>query len=474
MCTDFSIKALTLDPNKNIPVIGRSMELGPNLKSQIFFRPKNFEYTQLSVDSVDALTKDKTRECFVLRPDINKITPLLLTWKGKYDFIALNGFATEISEVLDLKNDLNANIATNGMNREGLTTGSMVLAQSKYQNPLDENNKPIASKGVIYYPCLTSWILSNCATCQDVIDGLQYSLLKVNNRGSKLQESKVENKDKIMVANPFVPSTVPSAMNFHFPVHDALGNSIVLEYVEGELHITDLNPIGVLTNDPLISWQQENVINNYANVFPFNIQDDDGYPDVPSVDVSHHAANKFHCFTHAQGTGFSGLPGSSTPVDRFVRAAMMSNFSFPVFQLLESSEVERVNEFKKHASDYAKIYNEKLPIEADIEVGIADATTLAFHILNTVDIPLGTSRDSKGKNVHDYTQWATVADLVNKTFSVRMYQSTQVFEFKLEDIQFEGLESHIHSLDVSIKSIDMTDVVNQHSLFLKQSQQKTV
>ncbi|KZN29013.1 hypothetical protein N480_09605 [Pseudoalteromonas luteoviolacea S2607] len=474
MCTDFSIKALTLNPDKSIPVIGRSMELGPNLKSQIFFRSQNFEYTQLAGHSLDILAEDKTREHFILRPDINKITPLLLTWKGKYDFIALNGFATEISDVLDLKSDINANIATNGMNSEGLTTGTMVLAQSKYQDPLDEHNKPIALKGVIYYPSLTTWILSNCATCQDVIDGLQYGQLKVNKHGSKLKESKVAKKDKIVVANPFIPSSVPSAMNFHFPVHDALGNSIVLEYVDGQLQITDLNPIGVLTNDPLISWQQENVINNYVNVVPFNFQNDDGYPDVPNVDVAHRTAYKFHCFSHAQGTGFSGLPGSSTPVDRFVRAAMMSNFSFPVFQLLEPGEVESVKLFKKNASDYAKVYNERLPIEADIEVGIADATTLAFHILNTVDIPLGTSRDSQGRKVHDYTQWATVADLVNKTFSVRMYQSTQVFEFKLENIDFEGLESHVHSLDVTIKSVDLTDVVNQHSSFVKQSQQQTV
>ncbi|KAF7765032.1 choloylglycine hydrolase [Pseudoalteromonas citrea] len=473
MCTDFSIKGLTLDPNKSIPVIGRSMELGPNLKSQIFFRPKNHEYKQLIAKSLDTLTEDTAREDFILRCDINMITPLLLTWQGKYDFISLNGFKTSISNVLDKESDPNANIATNGMNNEGLTTGTMVFAQSKYQNPLDEHNNPIAAKGVIYYPSLTTWILSTCATCQDVIDGLQYGQLKVNKHGSKLKESKVKNKDKIVVANPFEPSSVPSAMNFHFPVHDALGNSIVLEYVEGQLQITDLNPIGVLTNDPIISWQQENVINNYVNVVPFNFQNNEGYPDVPSVDASQRAAYKFQSFSHAQGTGFSGLPGSSTPVDRFVRAAMMSNFAFPVFQLTELSEVDNANTFKQHARDYAQAYNERLPIEADIEVGITDATTLAFHILNTVDIPLGTSRDSQGKNVHDYTQWVTVSDLVNKTFSVRMYQSTQVFEFKLEDIQFEGLEAHVHSLDITIKSVDLTDVVNQHSSFGKQSQQQT-
>ncbi|WP_298768355.1 linear amide C-N hydrolase [uncultured Shewanella sp.] len=470
MCTDFSIKALTLDPDKSIPVIGRSMELGSNLQSQLFFRGKAFHYTQCASKSLEELLKDKGRTEFIPRRDIKQIIPNLLTWNGKYNFIALNGFATKISQTLGLKDDLYANIATNGMNDKGLTTGTMVLAQSEYQNPFDEDAKPIASKGIVFYPSITTWILSNCATCQDVIDSLQYGSLTVNSNGSSLVESQIDNKDKILVANPFEPVTVPSPMNFHFPVHDALGNSIVLEYVKGQLQITDLNPIGALTNDPLIAWQQENVINNYVNVVPFNFQNDEGVPDTPSIIAYKQAAYKFQSFSHAQGTGFSGLPGSSTPVDRFVRASMMSNFSFPVFQLLNKKDIDEVNAFKTNANYYAKLYSEQSPIEADITVGKADATTLAFHILNTVDIPLGTSRDSKGKSVHDYAQWVTVSDLINKTFSVRMYQSPQVFEFDLQKLDFKGLESYLYELDKNIKSINVTNEVNQHSSLQQQTE----
>ncbi len=479
MCTDFSIKALTLDPdNKTIPVIGRSMELGPNLKSELFFRAEGFKYTQMAAHSLEKLSRDIDSTKFIVRSDINKITPKLLTWSGQYNFIALNGFATEISKALQpdsakkiTKNqdDLYSDIATNGMNDQGLTTGAMVFAKSEYQNPFDEHDKLIPSKGIIFYPSITTWILSNCATCQDVIDSLQYGSLTINSNGSCLVESQVENKHKVLVANPFVPSSVPSAMNFHFPVHDAQGNSIVLEYVKGQLQITDLNPIGALTNDPVIGWHQENVINNYVNLVPFNFQNDLGVPDTPSVTTYKQAAYKFQSFSHAQGTGFSGLPGSSTPVDRFVRASIMSNFSFPVFQLLNQKEIDEVNAFKKSANDYAKLYSEQVPIEADIEVGKADATTLAFHILNTVDIPLGTSRDSKGKSIHDYTQWGTVSDLVNKTFSVRMYQSPQVFEFDLKQLNFKGLESCVYKLDDHIQSVNLTDAVNQLATLKQQT-----
>ena len=501
MCTDFSINALTFDSDKQISIIGRSMELGPYLKSELFFRGEGYSYKQISAQLLEPLSKDTDIKQHIIRHDIKKITPNLLSWTGKYNFIAFNGFATEMTSTLlkatkkqDIRekekqlieqniseeqkqlieqsiseeqrsylDDLLSSVATNGMNDQGLTTGTMVLSQSEYQNPF-ENNKPIPTKGVIFYLSITTWILSNCASCQDVIDGLQYSSLTINPDGSPfLSESQIDNKDKILVANLFESSSVPGFMKVHFPVHDSKGNSIVLEYVKGQLHITDLNPIGTLTNDPLIGWHQENMLNNYTNVVPFNVQNNDGEPDTPSVAAYKKAASKFQCSTRAQGTGFSGLPGSSTPVDRFVRAAAMSNFAFPVFQLLNQNEIDEANQFRGNLQEYAKMYKDSLPIEADIAVGKADATTLAFHILNTVDIPQGTSRDSQGVSVHDYTQWSTVSDLSNLIFSVRMYESPQVFEFDLKNLNFKGLESCLYKLDENIKSLNLTDDVNKHA-----------
>lgn len=460
MCTDFSIKALSLDPEKAMPVIGRSMELGPNLKSELFFRAKDFKYTQ---EAGKALTPPSSKDYlaqFIVRDDIAEINKHLYSWSGKYGFVAMNGFEKKIANTLDVST-LFANIATNGMNTEGLTTGSMVLAQSEYQHPIIENGQLVNAKAVIYYPSITTWILANCANCQDVINGLQHDQLVVNKAGSNLSKSTTPRKDQLLVASPF--DKVPNAMKFHFPVHDAHGNSIVLEYANGQLTITDLNPIGVLTNDPLIGWQQENVNYNYVNVVPFNFQNEDGEPDVPSAQVYQKATRNFQCNSYAQGTGFSGVPGSSTPVDRFVRASMMTNFSFPVFQLLNEQDIKEANAFKDIGASYLNMYQEPLFIDTDIQVGKADATTLAFHILNTVDIPLGTSRDSQGKSVHDFTQWVTVADLVNKTFSIRMYQSPQVFSINLNELYLSHLEGQTYQLDESIKSIDITSTLNKIS-----------
>jgi choloylglycine hydrolase len=53
----------------------------------------------------------------------------------------------------------------------------------------------------------------------------------------------------------------------------------------------------------------------------------------------------------------------------------------------------------------------------------ADAGSLALHLLNTVDIPLGTSaaqqEQNPSKGNDDYTQWVVVIALTARTFSYR-------------------------------------------------------
>lgn len=396
MCTNFSMK--TKNDNH---IIGRTMELGFSLNSELFFRSPGFYYTQEANKELIENNLEAFNENFKVNPRI-KSTTTPLTWHGEYGFVAMNA--------------LGANIAADGMNTEGLTTGTMVLAQSKYQKL---TYKVLHGENFIYYFNLSNWILSECASCQDVIDKLSVDELVLKNNKSL----KMNKKEGIKVINPF--TKVPNAMKFHFPVHDAEGNNIVLEYVNGELTISDLGPTNVLTNDPLIEWQQTNVINNYAGITPFNTQDSE------LADINEQVKNNFICKTAAQGTGFEGLPGSSTPVGRFVRAAMMTNF----------------------------VYSPK---------NEEDGTTLAFHILNTVDIPYGTSRELPNipnkdeiKIISDYTQWSTVSDLKNRVYSIRMYDSPQVFRVELDKLKLDDLPKFHKTLPIDQKSIDLTDEINK-------------
>ncbi len=294
-------------------------------------------------------------------------------WKGTYGFIGMNVERT--------------GILAHGMNTEGLTVGAMTLLETQYQeipNITDEN--------IISYPYLVIWILSQYRTCDEVKNNLH----------------------KELVINPYID--VPEGLLFHFPVNDSFGGSIVIEFIGGKMTISDNTNVGVLTNDPSLEWQLTN-LNCYDGVTPVNAIPFEG--------------TNFSTASGSQGTGFANLPGSSTPPDRFVRAAMMTNYSYPV------SSTER-------------------------------ATTLAFHILNTVDIPLGTSRTdiaaNSANNKSDFTQWIVVANLKDRIYSVRMYDSPQVFSVDLCKLDLKGLQDVLYEIPVEITSTSLTQMINQKTL----------
>ncbi|MCW8345444.1 linear amide C-N hydrolase [Vibrio sp. ZSDZ65] len=414
MCTNFYIRT-----KKNEMVIGRTLEFALDVDSDIFFRKPGYRYSQdirkiLNQIQTELQLSDKQLENF----QINAETPdaeQLYSWEGKYGFVAMGS--------------LGQSFATNGLNTQGLTTGTMTLAQSEYQPFVaDKNSK------TLLYPCLTNWILSNCSTCQDVIDALDVRREDIClSKESTLSTVMADNgEDKLRVSNPFT-GALPPGFHFHMPIQDKLGHSIVLEYTHGRLTITDLMPIGVLTNDPVIGWQQENVINNYMNITPINIQSLN--PNAFWLN------NNFACETVAQGSGFTGLPGSSAPVDRFVRASMMTNFAFQTDDTVE-------------------------------------ATNLAFHILNTVDIPDGTSREhinSESGNGADRTLWATVSDLTHQIYSIRMYGSPQVFKIDLKKLDLEALNDVRYRLPVrEHQSIDVTNNIMSQVTISKEPQPESV
>lgn len=106
-----------------------------------------------------------------------------------------------------------------------------------------------------------------------------------------------------------VVPVVEPALGFPAPVHvvvsDPTGSEIVVEYIDGELHIYE-QTIGVMTNAPSYDWHLTN-LRNYLNLRPVNW---------PDVDVAGLTLSGI-----GYGTGFLGLPGDYTPPSRFVRAA---------------------------------------------------------------------------------------------------------------------------------------------------------
>ena len=164
-------------------------------------------------------------------------------------------------------------------------------------------------------------------------------------------------------------TTVPP---IHISINDRKGKSIVIEFINGRVEVHD-NPVRVVTNAPEFPWHLTN-LRNYLNLSALN----KGSISLDGLSLS----------PIGQGSGFVGLPGDWTPPSRFVRIALFKNFV-------------------KTAKDREENVN------------------LAFHLLNTVDIPYGTIQSVDGSNP-DYTQWIVVKDLSGGQLYYRTYGNLNI------------------------------------------------
>ncbi len=279
---------------------------------------------------------------------------------------ALQGLEGETMELIPTygfvgTSSFDTSICTDGMNTEGLSTGALWLPGSQYQKP------KLLPKHNVLCGFFVNWMLAHCATTDDVRHALEHDEIRV-------------------VGDKWIAKIGP----LHFPVHDAKGNSIVIEFLDGQAVVSD-NPVAVLTNRPTFPWQLDN-LRNYVNLSPW---------DTEAITLgSMRVENTGH------GTGLAGLPGNATPPSRFVRATYLKQFALPA----ETA---------------------------------ADAQTQAFHLLNAVDIPLGTVRTKSTLNPagveYDYTQWVVVKDLSNRIFNIRLHTSTLAWCVDLKHLDFQSL-----------------------------------
>ncbi len=259
-----------------------------------------------------------------------------LKWSSKYAAVGTNGVGLPF--IFD------------GVNEKGLAIGLLYFPGSVGYMKF---NAADTSQTLAPWE-IGSWILENCATVEEVRQGLE----------------------KLVV-----PEVVYKPWGFsppvHYVIHDASGKSIVIEYIDGKLHIHE-DPLGVLTNSPTFDWHMTN-LRNYVNFSLAN---------VPPVQVGSVKLTGF-----GQGTGMLGLPGDFTPPSRFVRAV-----AFTTSVLTPTNGTAAMLE--------------------------------AFHILNNFDIPKGAARDEHkdehGNIVADYTLWTGASDLKAKRYYFRTYENSQI------------------------------------------------
>jgi choloylglycine hydrolase len=220
---------------------------------------------------------------------------------------------------------------------------------------------------------ILTYALTNFATVEEVKAGFQ----------------------KIFVNRSIIPAFHNQSAPVRMTLHDAAGKSIVIEYLKGELVMTD-NPTGVMTNDPAFREQLNN-IGNYANL--------------TNVERNALVINGTSYAPPSSGSGLHGLPGDYLSPSRFIRAIFLSK-SVPA----NYSTVQQLNS--------------------------------AWHILGSFDIPPGaislpaTNSYGGGAGGIEITEWSVVADTKNLVYYVKMFESTnvQAFDFKKIDPNAKGVK----------------------------------
>jgi choloylglycine hydrolase len=254
-----------------------------------------------------------------------------LAWKTRYGFVGMSTFG------LPLLSD--------GMNEAGLAVGNLMFPDFAGYQSFDPKQ---ADHTLAQYEVVT-WILGNFATVDEVREAI---------KGVRVCEG---------------PEQQAIKLELHFVVHDATGKCLVIEYVNGELHVYD-NPIGVMTNSPTFDWHLIN-LRNHINISATNVKplEIDGLKETGL----------------GQGSGMLGLPGDYTPPSRFVRMVALVTSAVPA---------------------------------TGPEAGLNQAMT----IIDNADIVRGAIRDTRnGKTGYDITYWSVVSDLARKRYYFRTYDNKE-------------------------------------------------
>ncbi len=315
---------ITIKPKDGSFVFARTLEFAVDLKSNVLLVPRGKEYVGTAPGN---------------KPGFR--------WKCKYGSVGANAF--------DLP------VTVDGLNEQGLHVGLFYFPGfAKYQDvKATETGKALAPWE------LGSFLLGTCADLKEAVTAAKSVLVG----------------DVVQKDMGFVPEV-------HYIVTDASGNSVVLEFIGGELRV-HADPLGVLTNSPTFDWHMTN-LSNYVTLSSNNI---------PSVDL---AGKKIRSL--GQGSGMLGLPGDFTPPSRFVRAVAFSTTAEPV---------------------------------ATAKEGVLQA----FHILNQFDIPKGAARGVEdGHQVADYTEWTSAADLTNRRYYFRTFENSRIRMVDLKSVNFDSTD----------------------------------
>lgn len=254
-----------------------------------------------------------------------------------------------------------------GMNEAGLAAGLFYFpdyGEYPWYNKNDRENSIADFE-------LVAWMLSRFSTIDQIKDAIK---------------------------NITVTNIDPSASTVHWRITDATGKQVILEFIDGAAHFYD-STVGAISNSPGYPWHITN-LNNYINLEPGT-----------------NNPKKLGDITlrpFGSDSKMLGLPGDFTPPSRFVRAALLSNYSIP----------------QKNGYDSAM---------------------QAFHILNNLDVPLGVEFNSGSatNNMPSATQWTIANDMGNRVVYYHTMYNRTIRSIDMKNIDFANVRFQYAPLDTA-------------------------
>ncbi|WHP06041.1 MULTISPECIES: linear amide C-N hydrolase [Acinetobacter] len=296
-------------------------------------------------------------------------------WQAKYGFMGI-GIKLPLN-ILDTK-------LCDAMNTEGFSAAALWLPPSRYPKKADapQNAKLISALDIC------GWAASNYSSVETlkndlyaIQQGKPTSLGEVLYFWDPLQFSEQSELNKTDELKNLIP--------IHFQFHDKTGASLVLEFRDGQLSITDNTDIGVMTNTPFIEWHRTNLEN---------------YLGVTNVETASKTIIGMNVNRAGNGGGSIGLSSSALPSDRFLRTTMTLNYSIPW-----------LNQAKRPSNTAA----------------IAHAMNVIKGIYVTREQCIEQADNIKG----DYTQWEIVRDHDNQVFYIATTASLGFWQVNFSDYQ---------------------------------------
>lgn len=297
----------------------RSQEFYDKLEAQLQVIPRGTQYTSIAPSGAKSVK-----------------------WSSKYGVVGISAFGKK-------------NLLADAANEKGLYISTLWFDDVQYPQIKDGDS-------VIDVQQFLCWVAGNFATVKEVKEALH--TVKVF---PKVEEG----------FNGGGP--IP----LHWPITDASGDSIVLEYIDGEPKIWDNTHNGVLTNDPDLGWHLNN-LRFYSNLKAF------AFP-VPGL-----KDDKW-----SLGSDMKGLPGDYTNASRFVK-------------------ISALRYFLQQPKDAVEALNQ------------------GIHLINTVDIPYGPQLWIIGQTGNvQFTPWHVFFDHKNLGFYYRTYDNPNLRRIDMKQLNLK-------------------------------------